>query len=127
MELDYTIDTDKDFDQAVSDIIKFTAEKGFRVLHIHDVQATLAEKGLQRGPYKIIEVCNSKLAYKALDFSEMLGLFIPCKINVYTKKNKTIISAMRPTMIGQFFDAEKLREVTGEAETGIRAIVDAAR
>jgi uncharacterized protein (DUF302 family) len=127
VELGYTCVTDKNFDDAVSKIEEITAAKGFRVLHIHDVQATLAEKGFQRGPFKIVEICNSKFAHKVLGISEDVGLFMPCKINVYVKNGKTVISAMRPDMIGEFFKNAELKETAGEVDAIVRSIVDEAK
>lgn len=59
---DYTVTTEKPFEEAVLAIEKKAGEKGFRVLHTHDVAATLAEKGYPREPLKIIEICNAKYA-----------------------------------------------------------------
>lgn len=47
-----TITTEKAFDEAVTALEMKAAEKGFRVLHTHDVAATLAEKGFPREPLK---------------------------------------------------------------------------
>ncbi len=127
MELGYTCVTEKDFDNAVSKIEEITAARGFRVLHTHDVQATLAEKGFPRGPFKIIEICNSKFAHKVLGINEDVGLFMPCKINVYTKDGKTVISAMRPALIGEFFKNDELMETAREVDAIVRSIVDEAR
>jgi uncharacterized protein (DUF302 family) len=120
----YTCETKKGFDEAVMQLQERTAERGFRVLHVHDVQATLAEKGLKRTPFKIIEICNSKYAYKALGINEDVGLFLPCKINIYVKNGKTVISAMRPSMISDFFHEKELKEVADEVDAIVRSIVD---
>ncbi len=66
MELDCTITTQKDFDSAVLAVQEETTKAGFRVLYIHDVQKTLAEKGFEISPMKIIEICNAKSAYAVL-------------------------------------------------------------
>jgi uncharacterized protein (DUF302 family) len=124
MQLGYTCETVKGFNDAVTALQERTAAKGFRVLHIHDLQATMAEKGLERSPFKIIEICNSKFAHKILGINEDIGLFMPCKINVYTKNGKTIISAMRPAMISEFFDNKELKEVADEVDAIVRSIVD---
>lgn len=124
MQLGYTCETNKGFNDAVTALQERTAARGFRVLHIHDLQATMAEKGLERSPFKIIEICNSKFAHKMLGINEDLGLFMPCKINVYTKNGKTIISAMRPSMISEFFDNKELKEVADEVDAIVRSIVD---
>ena len=127
MELGYTCETDQSFDSAVSKIEEITAAKGFRVLHIHDVKATLAEKGFHRGPFKIVEICNSKFAHKVLGINEDVGLFMPCKINVYVKDGKTVISAMRPNMISEFFNNDELKGMAIEVDAIVRSIVDEAK
>ncbi|MBI4462549.1 MAG: hypothetical protein HY653_06565, partial [Acidobacteria bacterium] len=42
---EYTIETKQSVEAAVAAVERKAAEKGFRVLHTHDVAATLAEKG----------------------------------------------------------------------------------
>ncbi len=127
MELSYTVETDKEFDEVVAAIEKAAPEKKFRVLHIHDVQNTLEGKGFKRSSYKIIEICNAGFAYKALEISPEIGLFIPCKINVYIKGSKTVISAMKPSLISEFFKAPQLKELADEVEKTIRSIVDESK
>ncbi|MEM7828216.1 MAG: DUF302 domain-containing protein, partial [Candidatus Aenigmatarchaeota archaeon] len=61
-KFDYTVETQKSFDEAVAAIEAKSKEKGFGVLHIHDVKATLASKGFESAPLKIIEICNAKYA-----------------------------------------------------------------
>ena len=57
MDFEYTVTTGKEFASAVASVEEEIAQAGMRVLHIHDVQATLAEKGINRDPYKILEFC----------------------------------------------------------------------
>ena len=127
MELGYTQKTKRNFEEIVARIEELTAEKQFRVLHIHNVQQTLEEKGLERGPFKIIEICNAKFAHKALGATPDVGLFLPCKINVYTEGGETIISAMNPRMISEFFDNPELKELAEEVDKIVRSIVDEAK
>ena len=126
MELGYTKKTKKSFDEVVAKIEELTAARQFRVLHVHDVKATLDEKGLQREPFKIIEICNAKFAHKALGITPDVGLFLPCKINVFTKDGETVISAMNPKMISEFFDDPGLGELADEVNAIVRSIVDEA-
>ncbi len=127
MELGYTTKSKREFDEAVAKIEEVTAAKGFRVLHVHDVKATLQEKGFERGPFKIIEVCNARFAHQTLGIAEDVGLFMPCKINVYIKDNETVISAMRPAMISEFFAEPRLKELAAEVDIIVRSIVDEAK
>ena len=62
---EYTIETNKEFDEAVAAVEETSAQTGFRVLHTHDVAATLTEKGFPREPLKIVEICNARYAASA--------------------------------------------------------------
>ncbi len=126
MNLEYNIETDRAFDEVVGAVERMAGEHNFRVLHIHDVQATLAEKGLQREPLKIIEICNGQFAHKALGQDMRTSLFIPCKINVYTEAGKTKIKAMRPLAISEVFPEAGLDDLAREVDGIIIDIVDRA-
>jgi len=126
-EFGYTVQTNKSVDQAVAAVEKEAQANSFRVLHIHDVQATLKEKGFEREPFRIVEVCNSKFAHRVLQEDIDIGLFLPCKINVYTNKGKTFISGLRPAIMKEFFKNKNIDEVADEVETVVRKIVDSAK
>ena len=127
MEFDYTVETAKSFDSAVKDVEEKIAEAGMRVLHIHDVQKTLAEKGFEREPFKIVEFCNAKYANDFLNADIKIGLCLPCKINVYVKDGQTFISGMRPIILPQFFPNVDLGEKPKEIDQIIRNIIDNAK
>ena len=127
MEFDYTVTTTKNFDSAVNSVEAETAKAGFKVLHVHDVQETLKDKGFEIEPFKIIEVCNAKSAYAVLQADIKIGLCLPCKINVYIKNGKTFISGMRPIVLSQFFPDAKLGNLPEEVDRTIRSIIDNAK
>jgi uncharacterized protein (DUF302 family) len=127
MELAYTTRPYREFNETVAKIEEITATKGLRVLHIHDVRATLQEKGFEKGAFKIVEICNAGFAHQALSITEDVGLFMPCKINVYIKDGETIISAMRPAMISGFFAEPDLKKLADEADFTVRSIIDEAK
>lgn len=127
MDFDYTVTTEKTFDKAVKMVEKETKEAGFRVLYTHDVAATLAEKGFQIEPFKIIEICNAKNAYNVLQSDIKIGLCLPCKINVYRKDGKTHISGMRPIILPQFFPKANLGTLPSEVDAVIRGIIDRSK
>ena len=127
MEFDYTVVTVKSFDSAVDGVEEEIAKAGMRVLHIHDVQKTLAEKGFEREPFKIVEFCNAKYANDFLNADIKIGLCLPCKINVYVKDGQTFISGMRPIILSQFFPNADLGEKPKEIDQIIRNIIDNAK
>jgi uncharacterized protein (DUF302 family) len=126
MNLEYSVDSSRSFDDVVTDIEKLTVKHAFRVLHVHDVQSTLAEKGFEREPLKIIEVCNAKFAHEVLKKDMNVSLFMPCKINVFTEQGKTKIKAMRPSAIADLMPEAGLDELAAEVDKIITSIVDTA-
>lgn len=124
MDFDYTVLTQKSFDEAVRAVEQETKNAGFKVLYIHDVTATLKEKGFAIAPFKIIEICNARSAYTVLQADMRIGLCLPCKINVYEKDGKTYISGMRPTILSQFFPGAGLGNLPADVDAIIRRIID---
>lgn len=124
MDFDYTQITSKSFDSAVKNVEEEIAKAGMRVLHIHDVQKTLTEKGFERDSFKIVEFCNAKYANDFLNTDIKIGLCMPCKINVYIKDNQTFISGMRPTILSQFFPNADLGGAPQEIDQKIQDIIN---
>lgn len=128
MELfERTVRTDKPFDETVLAVESRAAAKGFRVLHTHDVAATLAEKGFPREPLKIIEICNAKYASQVLSRDVKISLMLPCPISVYVQEGKTHISTLLPSSIAQFFPEAGIESLAGEVENIVLQIVEEAR
>jgi len=127
MDFDYTKTTTRDFDLTVKSVEEEIAKAGMRVLHIHDVQKTLAEKGFKREPFKIVEFCNAKFANEFLNKDIKIGLCLPCKINIYTKNRQTFISGMRPIVLPQFFPKADLGERPKEIDQIIQNIINNAK
>ena|SRR3989344_5003331 len=127
MDFDYTVTTEKSFDQAVKTVEQETKNAGFRVLYIHDVTATLKEKNFKIEPFKIIEICNAKSAYTVLLADIKIGLCLPCKINVYRKDGITYISGMRPIILPRFFPKANLGTLPVEVDAIIKGIIDRSR
>ncbi len=123
-QLAYRIETKKSFDETCALLEKTSPEKGFRVLAVHDTQATLAEKGFKIDPMKIIEVCNSSFAFKAIGKNPDVSLFMPCKIVVRFEKGKTVMTLARPSMISQMLPGSDLEELAGDVEKQLIGIMN---
>jgi uncharacterized protein (DUF302 family) len=124
MNLAYVVESNRGFDELVEDVQKKTAENGFKVLYVHDVQKTLKDKGFTFPGYKIIEVCNAKLAHAVLQADRNIGLMMPCKINVYERDGKRYVAGMLPTLISEFFPNASLGNAPEEVEKVIKKIID---
>lgn len=118
--------TEKSFEDVVSAIEEKAGERGFRVLHTHDVAATLAEKGFPREPLKIIEICNAKYASQVLARDVKVSLMLPCPISVYVQAGKTHISTLLPTSVAEFFPHAGIEELAAEVESIVLKMVGEA-
>lgn len=123
-KLAYTITSEKPFEQVVKALEEKTAENKFRVLHTHNVQATLEEKGFERAPLKIIEVCNAGFANEALGKDLMVAMFMPCKFVVAEIDGKTSVTLVRPSMISQMIPDSGLDELAQNVENTLRDIME---
>jgi uncharacterized protein (DUF302 family) len=123
-QLLYRLESDKPFDTVVENIEKQVPENKFRVLAVHDVQETLAEKGFTREPLKIIEVCNAGFADTALSKSINVALFMPCKFTVYPENGKTVVNLARPSMIAQMMPDAGLDELAGQVEKQLIKVME---
>ncbi len=118
----------KSFDETVEQIKEQAASHSFRVLHIHDVMATLGEKGFEIKPLKIIEICNAKYANTALQEDITVSLLMPCRINVYENENgEVIISMIRPTHLSKTFENPHLEDFATQVENDLIKIIEASK
>lgn len=124
MQLDYTVRTEKSFDEAVEAVVQATADAGFKVQFVHDVAATLAEKGFERERVTIVEVCNAKYASEVLAADVRIGLMLPCPIMVYAQGGRVFITTMRPTLIGGFFPEADIADVASAVEEILTGVID---
>ena len=126
MELDYTVPTTKSYADAVQAVQDAAAANGFRVQFVHDVAGTLAEKGFEREPVTLVEMCNAKHAAAVLAADIRIGLMLPCPVMVYEQDGAVFVSTMRPTLLASFFPEAGIEGVADEVEAAITRIVDEA-
>ncbi len=125
-EIAYELKSDKSFDEVVANIERLAPENNFRVLAVHDVQGTLAEKGFERGPLKIIEICNAGFADKALKADINVSLFMPCRFSVTVVDGQTIAKLSPPTLIASFLPDSGLEELAQEVEDTLKKVMQEA-
>jgi len=126
-DLLYVVESSKPFDETVNAVEQNATQKGFRVLHTHDVAATLAEKGFPREPMKIIEICNARYANEALNKDIRLAVMLPCPICVYTERGKTFINTFRPSAIPSFFPEAHVESLAADVDRIVLDIIDEAK
>ncbi|HUV29549.1 MAG TPA: DUF302 domain-containing protein [Acidobacteriota bacterium] len=122
-QIAYALESDKPFDTVVQNIESNVPKHQFRVLAVHNVQETLAEKGFEHGPLVIIEVCNASFAHRALSRQPDVALFMPCRYAVYGDGPKTVVKLNRPGMIAQMMPDAGLDDLAAEVEETLKTIM----
>lgn len=119
----FTVTSKKPFDDLCADLQKVSAENQFRTLAVHNVQETLAEKGFEREPLTIIEVCNAGFAHQALQKDLNASLFMPCKIVVAQVGDQVTMTLGRPAMIDYLLPEAGLTDLAADVETRLKKIM----
>ncbi|MBE0617448.1 MAG: DUF302 domain-containing protein [Proteobacteria bacterium] len=125
----HVIESEKSVGEAARDLEEAVKAHGFGVLHVYDLKAKLAEKGVDLPrECRILEVCNPRQAARVLAASMSVSLALPCRISVYEDGGKTKIGTLLPGALLEVFPGtEEIKEVATEVETTLLAIMADAR
>jgi uncharacterized protein (DUF302 family) len=125
----YIVESKKSFEQASADLEAAVKNHKFGVLHVHDLGATLRSKGVEFSEQcKVFEVCNPGQAAKVLATDMRLNMALPCRISVYTEKNKTMIGLIKPMqMLSSLSQDPALIQVAKEVEADTIKMIDEAK
>lgn len=125
----YIVESKKSFEQASTDLEAAVKNHKFGVLHVHDLGATLRSKGVEFADQcKVFEVCNPGQAAKVLATDMRLNMALPCRISVYTEKNKTMIGLIKPMqMLSALSQDPTLIQVAKEVEADTIKMIDEAK
>jgi len=124
----FIVETNKSVEQAASDLEAAVRNHKFGVLHVHDLQATLRNKGLDlENACRVFEVCNPHKAQAVLNDDMSLNMALPCRISVWSEQGKTRIGMIQPReMLALLSDSAALAAVADEVETTTRSIIEEA-
>jgi uncharacterized protein (DUF302 family) len=122
----YQVESDKSFEQAVTDLEAAVKNHSFGVLHIHDLGSTLRSKGIDFAEEcKVFEVCNPGQAAKVLAIDMRLNMALPCRISVYTENKQTKIGMIEPApMLALLSKDESLIQIAEEVQQQTMQMID---
>ena len=125
----YLVDTDKSFEQAVTDLTAAVTEHKFGVLHIHNIGNTLRSKGIEFAEEcNVFEVCNPVKAAQVLAIDMRLNMALPCRISVFTENGQVKIGMIEPAkMLEMLSDNAELKAVAEEVEQATIKMIDQAK
>ncbi len=101
------------------------ARHKFGVIHVHDLQKTMKEKGVDFDrECAVFEVCNPQQAKRALEANPAISTVLPCRISVYQRGEERVIATFLPTAMMQMFESGGLESVAQEVEAVVKAMID---
>jgi uncharacterized protein (DUF302 family) len=122
---DYTVHTSKSINEAIASLEQNLKDEKFGVLWMFDIKDKLNEKGLEfTKEFKVLEVCNPFEAQRVLIENDLAGYFLPCKIVVFNREDKTMIGMPRPTSLINMLNNDKLKELAKDIEERLIKCID---
>jgi uncharacterized protein (DUF302 family) len=99
--------------------------EGFGILTEIDVEAVLHERiGADVGPYRILGVCNPRLAFEAIGLWKGFGLIAPCNVALHDVGDHRVVIAFDPREVPEITEHAELYRIAQQASDGIRRAVE---
>lgn len=109
------VNSDLPYEEAKQRVTALLKDEGFGILTEIDMKDTMHKKlGKVFKKYTILGACNPPFAFKTLSADELVGVFLPCNVIVYESDEGSVIAAMNPEIIAQYFDNEEIREISAK-------------
>ncbi|MBU1170587.1 MAG: DUF302 domain-containing protein [Proteobacteria bacterium] len=121
--------SEKTVEQVMKDLQDRVKANAFGVLNIHDLKATLKNKGFDlTNECYVLDVCNPRQAIHVLTQDIGMNVALPCRVSVYDEGGKTRIAMIKPTaMLNALSDSAELAEVAKEVEAILIKIIREAK
>ncbi len=117
------------FDETIKVLEESIAISGWKVLIIHDLQASMKKTGKEVLPVKVFEVCNPKHSYRllSLDDKRIYSSLMPCRFSVYEKADgKVYVSRMNSIILSKQIGGlveEVMTDATNETEEFLKTVL----
>ena len=99
----------------------------FGVLQEHDMRDSMTRHGVEfTKELLIFEVCQPAQAKRVLDEDMSVSTALPCRISIYEENGKTVLVAIKPTLLLELFHTPGLGEVAQEVENAMIKIMQEA-
>ena len=111
--------------EAREQVLKALKSEKFGLISEIDIAAKLKEKlGIEHPPHVILGACNPQLAHQALTDNPDVALALPCNVVLREADDKTIVSALLPSVALKPFEGLKVQESSCTAEEALLRIFD---
>ncbi len=126
MKYSFSKITKDNFEQTVEKVTEELKKEGFGILTTIDFKDTFKKKiEVDFKKYTVLGVCFPKLAYRALQVEEELGLFLPCNVAIYEKEENTVVSIFDPMLLTTFVEKAEIKMVAEEVKLKLEKVLNA--
>jgi uncharacterized protein (DUF302 family) len=116
--------TDKTLSETAAALQAAVQANHFGVMQVHNLKETMAKKGVEFARECLIfEVCQPQQAKKVLEENMSVSTALPCRISIYQEGGKTMLAALKPTLLLALFHTPQLEGVAQEVETAMIKIM----
>jgi len=116
--------TDKTVSETAAALQAAVQANHFGVMQVHNLKETMAKKGVEFARECLIfEVCQPQQAKKVLEENMSVSTALPCRISIYQEGGKTMLAALKPTLLLALFHTPQLKGVAQEVETAMIKIM----
>ncbi len=123
----YEVSTKRSPQQAGQALETAAQKHKFGVLAVHNLQETMAKKGVEFAKECLIyEVCNPFQAKKVLESNPSISTALPCRIAIFKEGDHAKLSTIKPTAMLAMFGNAELGPVAREVEEVIVAMMNEA-
>jgi uncharacterized protein (DUF302 family) len=121
------LETTKSVEEVRVRLEEVAKAKGFGVMSVHEVTKILESKGFPID-YNcvIVEVCQPKAASEVLTKNPYISTAMPCRISIFRKEGRTVLSTIAPTEMIKMYNEPQLEELARKVEEQIREIMEEA-
>ncbi|MBC8328350.1 MAG: DUF302 domain-containing protein [Planctomycetes bacterium] len=123
-----TVETSLGIDEAVAALEKAAVSEKFGVVGFHDMNATMAKKGItMERQVRIVEMCQPQIAKEVIGLEPEISAALPCRVSVFERDGKNWLSTIRPTAMLGMFGVEGAEPMALQIEATMLRIMEKAR
>lgn len=107
------------FTQTVDTLTRVVEQSKWKVIIVHDLQASLKKNGKEVLPVKVMEICNPNYSFNVLSKEEfkLFSSMMPCRISVYEKADgKTYVSRINPSFMSKMLKEKQCKSMNNALE-----------
>jgi uncharacterized protein (DUF302 family) len=121
----FTKEIDASFEETLDKVSNELKKEGFGILTQINVTEKFKEKlDIDFKKYIILGACNPPSAHKAIVIEENIGLMLPCNVVIYERKNKTVVSIIKPKVAMKMIGNVELDKIASTIEKKLKKVFD---